>query len=376
MSGPEEYTSASLLAEADIPEALGMHLQELALRLSGTVYEDSFRARDDFIAATDPITAALANSEISTYLDSLKNGSLVGLTLHGLPRDPALPPAPLDGGRPDAKLTFVSEALAIGLAMKLGYPSIILGEKKEQLVHQITPVPGHETSQSNAGQVSLRLHQDLAPNPELPRRTYHEAMPTWLILTGVQRGSGTTPTYIAAIDEAIRRVSPTSLDILRQQRFVTNPPDSFLQAMPDAINSLPTHPILLDYEGQLEAAFDTSSDVRPMNGAEDTEAMGAIAELNAALDSVKQEVVIEPGTAVIFNNRRVVHGRGAVVAEENTGNKRWIQRVYVFEPDRLARIAYRNPLLSYQIGGGLVRISAGYRPIDPRLLELSGIGQS
>ena len=376
MSGPEEYTSASLLAEADIPEALGMHLQELALRLSGTVYEDSFRARDDFIAATDPITAALANSEISTYLDSLKNGSLVGLTLHGLPRDPALPPAPLDGGRPDAKLTFVSEALAIGLAMKLGYPSIILGEKKEQLVHQITPVPGQETSQSNAGQVSLRLHQDLAPNPELPRRTYHEAMPTWLILTGVQRGSGTTPTYIAAIDEAIRRVSPTSLDILRQQRFVTNPPDSFLQAMPDAINNLPTHPILLDYEGQLEAAFDTSSDVRPMNGAEDTEAMGAIAELNAALDSVKQEVVIEPGTAVIFNNRRVVHGRGAVVAEENTGNKRWIQRVYVFEPDRLARIAYRNPLLSYQIGGGLVRISAGYRPIDPRLLELSGIGQS
>jgi len=376
MSGPEEYTSAFLLAEADIPEALGMHLQELALRLSGTVYEDSFRARDDFIAATDPITAALANSEISTYLDSLKNGSLVGLTLHGLPRDPALPPAPLNGGRPDAKLTFVSEALAIGLAMKLGYPSIILGEKKEQLVHQITPVPGHETSQSNAGQVSLRLHQDLAPNPELPRRTYHEAMPTWLILTGVQRGSGTTPTYIAAIDEAIRRVSPTSLDILRQQRFVTNPPDSFLQAMPDAINNLPTHPILLDYEGQLEAAFDTSSDVRPMNGAEDTEAMGAIAELNAALDSVKQEVVIEPGTAVIFNNRRVVHGRGAVVAEENTGNKRWIQRVYVFEPDRLARIAYRNPLLSYQIGGGLVRISAGYRPIDPRLLELSGIGQS
>lgn len=376
MSSREEYTSAPLLAEADIPEALGMHLQELALRLSGTVYEDSFRARDDFIAATDPITAALANSEISTYLDSLKNGSLVGLTLHGLPRDPALPPAPLNGGRPDAKLTFVSEALAIGLAMKLGYPSIILGEKKEQLVHQITPVPGHETSQSNAGQVSLRLHQDLAPNPELPRRTYHEAMPTWLILTGVQRGSGTTPTYIAAIDEAIRRVSPTSLDILRQQRFVTNPPDSFLQAMPDAINNLPTHPILLDYEGQLEAAFDTSSDVRPMNGAEDTEAMGAIAELNAALDSVKQEVVIEPGTAVIFNNRRVVHGRGAVVAEENTGNKRWIQRVYVFEPDRLARIAYRNPLLSYQIGGGLVRISAGYRPIDPRLLELSGIGQS
>lgn len=358
------------MAEIHLPYELGSRLLQVALELQGSPYDPSFQKRGDFIESTDPITQILSGSVVGPYLDRMHNGSLVGLTIHGLPQDLRLGPAPLDGGRPSPDKTLVSERLAVGIARTLGYPSIILGEKNEELVHQITPVAGKELSQSNEGQVDLMLHQDLAPNPELMRLPYDLAMPDWLILTGVQRGSGHTPTYIAPVDEAIRRMSDSSLEILEQERFVTNPPESFLSAMESTGMQPPVHSIL-SLSKNVESVFDTSSNVRPAAGAEDVEAALAIDEYNQALGAVKREVTIDPGTAVVFNNRRVVHGRGPVAQESNLAKKRWIQRVYVFEPQRFVDIALTSPVLTVQIGGGILRVAPGYNPVSERILELA-----
>jgi alpha-ketoglutarate-dependent taurine dioxygenase len=200
--------------------------------------------------------------------------------------------------------------------------------------------------------------------------SYDQAMPDWLILSGVQAGSGHTETFIASVEEATARLSPETLAVLSEERFITNPPDSFLEAMPGAAHNLPTHAVLMKREGHLEASFDTSSDVRPVDGLNDHEAVAAMAELNAALTLVKREVLIAPGTSVIFNNRRVVHGRGAVRSEENFGLRRWIQRLYVYDPTRLTSLAMGYPGRAIQLGGGLVRL-ATLSDHPERILELA-----
>ncbi len=372
MSSPQEreVPQISLFAEVALSPEASAHIAELAVNLSGGVYHDSFSDRGQFIAETQSLEDVLIASSTSRPLEGLKDGSLVAVKITGLPVDPELPPPPLDGGFPDGKKTFVSEGLAIAVANILGYPSMILGEKKEALVHQITPIPGKETSQSNEGQVDLRFHQDLAPNPDLPNMPYFTAMPDWLILTGVQAGTKETRTYIAAIEEAVQHLSPEALEVLRQKRFVTNPPDSFLKAMPDAAKRLPVHAVLFENNGHIESAFDRSSDVRPAEGLDDYEATASLAELEAALTRVKREISIEPGTQVIFNNRRVVHGRSAIGAEENLARRRWIQRVYVYDTERLAHQAMGIPGRVLQLGGGIVRLASSSEPSE-RMMELA-----
>jgi hypothetical protein len=281
MSSVQEFDSShsSLFSAVTLNAAAGREIYDLGVQLPGSVYRDSLAARGDFITATGPISDVLKRTDVATSLAALRLGSQVGVTIEGLPTDPELPPAPLDGGFPTGKSTLVSEGLAIAMARILGYPSIILGEKNEALIHQITPVTGFEATQSNAGQVNLRLHQDLAPNPDLPTMPYHLAMPDWLILTGVQAGSSTTHTYMASIEEALQHVSPRTRSVLAEKRFVTNPPDSFLQAMPDAANNLPSHAVLIEHEGHIESSFDTGSEVRPIDGPNDHEASSSLAEL-------------------------------------------------------------------------------------------------
>ncbi|HEV7423694.1 MAG TPA: hypothetical protein VGO21_00735, partial [Candidatus Paceibacterota bacterium] len=351
---PRSIEDSSLFETIALDSESARRVLETALQLPKGVYEDSFQRRGVFIDSCKPITKELEASNIGSSFRKLKNGELVVLTITGLPRDPSLPPAPLDGGNPVGKETFVSEGLACAIAKSLGYPSLILGEKNEALVHQITPVAGEEESQSNAGLVDLRLHQDLAPNPEMPSLSFDTFMPDWLILTGVQTGSGRTPTYVSALDDALPQVSDETKQILQQEIFITAPPYSFGEVSDP--NKLPKHSVLSFRDGHYESAFDTSSNVRPRDP-NDSKAAQALIELNNALSKVKREVLIEPGTSVVFNNRRIVHGRGAVIKEEaDTGAKRWIQRIHIFNDKRFTEEATKRNLV-IQGGGGVLRVT-------------------
>lgn len=358
-------------AEVVLDGATGQEIYSHALSLPPGVYDDDLAKRGSFLGATRDIAEIIKDTELGADLLSLARGEIVSLTVRGLPGDPVLPSPPSDGGVPVGKDTFVSEGIALAMAQLLGMPSLVVGEKKEALVHQITPVAGREQTQSNEGAVSLMFHQDLAPNADLPHIPYAEFMPDWLILSGLQPGANNkTGTYIASLDEALLHVDPEAQQILAEQRFVTNPPDSFVKESGGSAPALPVHPILaVNQEGYTEAAFDTSSNVRPVDS-EDTKALEAIEELNAALTEVRKEVVIEPGTAVIFNNRRVVHGRGSIATQDSapttTGN-RWLQRVYVYDPGRVAQQAMARSLI-LGAGGGLLTV---YRNTPQRLFELA-----
>jgi L-asparagine oxygenase len=370
---PPVSGEVSGFAEVVVGGELAGRLSDASVGLPQGLYDDSFERRGNFLAALGELGAAITSSELGSSLDDLKDGTTISLTIEGLPRDPDLPASPGDGGVPVGKHSFVSEGIALAMAQHLGVPSMVVGEKREALVHQITPVAGREQTQSNEGAVGLMLHQDLAPNADVPSLPYADFMPDWLILTGLRAGSGEqTGTYIASLDEALPNVSAEAQQILAKRKFVTNPPDSFLKENGGVAPELPIHPILaINEHGQVEAAFDTSSKVRPLDP-EDVEALQAIEELNQALTDVKREVVIEPGTTVIFNNRRVVHGRGSIAVSPDSAvdldaSKRWLQRVYVYDPVRVGVQAMSRNLV-IGIGGGLLAV---YRTTPQRLLDMT-----
>jgi L-asparagine oxygenase len=344
---------------------------DVALRFPGAgVYADNFEDRGEALQHTKEVDNLIANSKLGEKLKDLKEGKIVALIVQGLPTDPTLPPAPLDGKAPVGKKTFVSEAVILGMADNLGEPGLLLGEKNEMLLHPITPVPGSENTQSNEGAVELGFHQDLAPDPEIPYRQYHLDMPEYLILNGVQAGSGSTDTYISPIDDALVHLNSQVQEILKQDRFVTNPPDSFVKAV--GPTKPPIHPVLIEHEGHMESAVDYSSGLRPSDP-NDQEAKEALDQLRQALYKVRQSVRIKPGTAVAFNNRRIVHGRGPVdVDSEHLAQKRWLVRSYVFDSIRMAHQIMGNPSVYLQIGAGLVRVAPSQSQESAKILEMAG----
>ena len=111
----------------------------------------------------DQVVDTLLDADRAGVLQRLKAGEITHGFFTGLPTDQVLPAAPARGTDPFDKLTFISEAIALGIIAAIGEPSFLVGEKDEALVHQIVPVAGKEETQSNAGSVPLQWHQDLAP---------------------------------------------------------------------------------------------------------------------------------------------------------------------------------------------------------------------
>lgn len=355
--------------EVALTDSTAARLLESALGMPPGIYGNLVDRQNVLAGAPQAISDMLQASEAADSLRFLRDGDLTAVMVSGLPVDPSLPPSPIDGGVPVGKDTYVSEAMGLGIGFALGYPSLLLGEKEEALVHQITPVAGREKTQSNEGQVDLKFHQDLAAHPDFNDMPYDKWMPDWLVLTGVRAGAGITRTSIASLDQALTLVSPRTIEVLSDKRFVTNPPDSFIKQRGGEIPAwLPVHPVLRQYNGHFESAFDISSGLRP-HDYRDREAAEALKQLEAAFTEVRQEVEIVPGTSVAFNNRRVVHGRGAVIGSASSDEKRWIQRVYVFDAMRMIQ-ASGWYALTFNLG--YVGITDS-RESDMRILQLSGV---
>ncbi len=139
----------NLMVEVAVGELVAGQILDQALQLPAGVYEDNFITRARVIEAADGLAGVFGGSEIGSELAALRKGDVVAVTVNGLPTDPDLPPAPLDGSSPHDKKTFVSEGILLGIGLNLGMPSLLVGEKKEALIHQVTPVQGREDTQSN-----------------------------------------------------------------------------------------------------------------------------------------------------------------------------------------------------------------------------------
>jgi L-asparagine oxygenase len=255
----------------------------------------------------------LVLSSIAESLRSLAAEGISHLTLANLPIDSALPPPPANGQRPEGK-TWLSETILLQLALCAGLqPMGLVEEKGGALVHEICPASGRAAEASSAGVVPLGFHTDLA----ILRASFR---PQFLFLIGLVNESQ-TPTLIVDLDEALAALSakdPGLADILRHPRFRVESPALLHLWGGKTLRSEP-RPLLTPGPGGLEGIAANLDAVKPT----DPEAERALAGFKAVLPGCARPIVICPGSALILNNLRTLHGRGAIAA-----GQRWLQRLY------------------------------------------------
>jgi L-asparagine oxygenase len=245
------------------------------------------------------------------------------LIIENLPVDPDLPPIPADGMRPAGKQA-VSEAVICGLVSPWVEILSFTHEKNGSPIHEVVPMPGMETVQSNAGRVPMGFHSD---NAFLSRRFRQQG----LLLFGLQNED--TATLVITAEQIANAASPALIDALMRPAFRHVCPASF-QVQGEAMISEPRAILDSDELGHVRVKA-ASSRIEPLDAA----AAQALQEFRALCEKLEpHRIIVRPGTALLFKDDRVLHGR------ELVGGQRWLQRVYFRESlDPLRKATASHP---------------------------------
>lgn len=244
-------------------------------------------------------------------------GSKSGMHVTNLPIDADLPSTPPDGQSVDAKTSYVSEGVMLGIGRILGHPYAFKEEKKGKIVQQICPVMKSEQKLSNEGsRVDLSMHVE---------NSFSEFRPNYLMLLCL-RGDRDhkAMTRIAAGQAIASRLSPEHLAIARLPEFRIQCPDSFSTKPGEAAYSDPT-PIFMGPDRYLELRLDLPEYTECLTDRA-SEAYAAILEALAE-PGVVHDVDLQPGDALILANRKIAHGR-TVFTPRYDGKDRWLQRMF------------------------------------------------
>lgn len=229
--------------------------------------------------------------------------------LTGLPTDDDLPLSPEGGKRPTDKRTFVSESLLNAVSMALGlHPVAFHNEKEGDLIHQITPVPGHEQSASNQGSNQFEMHTEA---------THMPYPPNVLALTCV-RNTERGETNFIRLSRAMRYMSREVEGALRAPLFT--------QAMGVSSGG----------GGRYRLPVLSGSTERPIFRLDFTDVEALTPQGKDALDWLRGWAIAEecswalqPGDMVILNNHTTLHGRVGFTPDYSKGKPRWLQRQYM-----------------------------------------------
>lgn len=311
------------------------------LRYADTRDIEAWRA---FTAASSALARRhLPASAAGQIHDFFSPGGPDALLIENLPDDPALPPPPANGRRPDRK-SAVSEAVIAGLVEPRAEIFAYSNEKAGEPIHEIAPVAGKEEVPSNAGRVVFPCHTDvafLAP----------DFSPSGLILLGLRNPTAAATSVLFL--ERILEAAPESLvESLSKPIFHHPAPASFELAV-----SVMAPVLWRDERGIARIAVQTHA-VQPANA----EARDAIAQLRALLAQLQPErVVLGPGVALLFRNDRVLHGRDAFSGE------RWLQRAYfTHSPERFRERTGAEPAAFVFDACQLLRRPVGQKNLAPQ----------
>ncbi|MBF2089192.1 MAG: TauD/TfdA family dioxygenase [Synechococcales cyanobacterium K44_A2020_017] len=249
------------------------------------------------------------------------------IEIHGLPTDCSLPSPPRNGRRPDDKQTWVSELLLLSIALLAQLHPLAYQEVKNgDLIHQIAPISGQENSTSSAGRVYFDSHTDLG----ILRLLYR---PEYLALLALVNQKSVA-TFLSVLDDVIARLPSSVLQTLSQPRFRFQSPEVMHIWGGKIIASEPRPIIAQDDHGAAVVAANLKTTI-----AIDSKASTALAMLQQAVAEAARPVILEPGSVVIFNNLRCLHGRSAINGE------RWLQRLYARRSlEHLVQATGSNPV--------------------------------
>ena len=229
------------------------------------------------------------------------------LMFENLPVDPDLPPVPADGKRPRNKQA-VSEAVICGLVGMHGEILSYLNEKSGAPIQEVAPIQGMERIQSNAGRVQFGFHSD---NAFLPRRFRQNG----ILLYGLRNQDAAT--LVLTAGQIMQAAPPDLAASLAKPIYRHACPASFSLPGTPAL-SAPCSILWRDELG-LARVSAASSSIEPLT----SEAAAALTRFRALIESLEpSRVMVGPGTALLFKDDRVLHGR------DSFAGSRWLQRAY------------------------------------------------
>ncbi|ONK11836.1 TauD/TfdA family dioxygenase [Streptomyces sp. MP131-18] len=322
MSTPTLQTSThapQTLGRIELPDAVRDSIgQALAVAPDPDLDIDRSMARYHQIFATLPLEL------LQQILDFGRHSDTPGVGyVRNLPVDAELPATPANGGPATGKKTFVAEGVLLGLSGLLGEPVGFLTEKNGQLVHDVIPVAGGATSQTNQGStVFLNFHNDIV-HDAIGR--YDVSNPDFLVLSCLRADhEGVAATHYADARDVVRALDSRTYELLRSPLFRLNAPGSYVRDVAGGREVLSDLVPMISGPEHFPEISASANGVRAMT----TAAEAALDRLQAACRETAHQVYLRPGEALLINNRKGLHARTPFTARYD-GADRWLQRSYV-----------------------------------------------
>jgi Fe(II)/alpha-ketoglutarate-dependent arginine beta-hydroxylase len=247
-----------------------------------------------------------------TLVDFRLSGA-AGIVLSGLPlvdADLGSSP-PVAETAPSRNEPARADAMLLLVASFLGYPISQAGVDDGKLVRDISPMPGHETTQlgsSSSGE--LMWHNEDA---------YHPLRPDWICLLCLRNPDRTATSFIPISDVPIDE--PTR-SLLFQRRFHIEPDSSNVSSA-----AAPKPQAVAVLTGDRRRPFVRLDPAFMIRDSADGAACEALETVIKAVDERLQDVRLAPGELLIIDNLRSVHGRRAFTARYD-GRDRWLRVVH------------------------------------------------
>jgi L-asparagine oxygenase len=308
-------TFGEIVLADEVRDAIGSALQSMP---------DPVADIDRSLTHLHVVFSQLPLEPLQEILDFGRHSDTPGVMLvRNLPTDAELPATPVDGGPSAQKKTFVAESVLLGLSQLLGEPVGFSTEKSGRLVHDVVPVATGATSQTNqSSHVFLNFHNDIV-HDEAGR--YDVSNPDFLVLNCLRQDAGQEAvTYYADARDVTAALSCSTVQVLRAPLFRLNAPGSYVR---DVANG---SEVLSRLVPVISGPTDCPEVAISANGVHGLgpEASQALKDLQHTCREVAHQVKLEPGAALLINNRKGLHARSQFFAQHD-GRDRWLQRTYL-----------------------------------------------
>ncbi len=288
------------------------HLRELLSQVA----LDPFGEFEAFFAEARLLFHEMPRRIRRALVEFAKRGNSDGaLLLRNLPRDPELPPTPTRSGQEVRKATCASELWMCCVASALGEPVAYLQEKQGNLFQDVFPTPGNaDKLSSESSAILLDFHTEIA---------FHPYMPEYLLLYGLRQDPDKQArTIFSSVRRFFHLLPPGDRDTLFCDLFLTGVDYSFGN-VGELKGAGPLVSIL--YGDRLDPFLRYDLDLMVGQTPEAQRALQVVREL---VNQAKRDVVVEPGSLLVLDNRRCVHARSDFKAYYD-GRDRWLQRMAV-----------------------------------------------
>lgn len=229
------------------------------------------------------------------------------LLLRGLPLDEYIPQTPLFSSELASIKTPITQLMLLSIGINLGTPIGFSSENNGAIIHNISPMKDKIRTKSGQGSSEpMGMHSDFA---------FSDHRPDWLILMCL-RNEQKIPTRICLVNDICNQLSFEEVEMLKSPNFLIFPPDS------SAVKEPRRDAILFQKENDVISRFNKDK----CKGV-DTKYQAILDKFASIADNQGQEVFLNPGDALILDNRYALHSRQSFTARYD-GTDRWLQRVY------------------------------------------------